>query len=180
MTRLLELKIKEAVLHPEEEVRVAAAAYFAGSFSQNETIMPLVIQAVETYGREKAFRMLRAAERLAQTPATVEWLIRELRWRSDSADMNEDNHRFAIALILYHAAPELLLQRKGLILAHPTFPDELRGPLRERLDMLSWDWDRGWAALEVLGQDTMRRGGFRPGLITGHAPGRGPDVSPMA
>jgi hypothetical protein len=148
--RLLEPKVKAAILHPEEEVRVTAVSCFSGSFSQNETIMPLVVQAVETYGREKAFRILRAAESLAQTPATVEWLVGELRWKCDLADVDEDNYRFAVALILYHAAPEVLLKRKAFILALPMFPDELRGPFDERLDMLSWDWDRGWAALEAL------------------------------
>lgn len=158
--RLLEAKITAAILHPEEEVRVAAVSYFSGSFSQDETIMPAVIKAVEMYGRDKAFRILRAAESLAQTEATVEWLVRELRRGYDLADLDEDNYRFALALILYHARPEVLLQRKGFIIALPMFPDELRGPLDERLDMLSWDWDRGWAELEALGQDTMRRGGF--------------------
>ncbi len=158
--RLLDAKIKAAILHPEEEVRVTAVSYFSRSFSQDETVMPLVIQAVETYGRERAFHILRAAESLAQTPATVEWSVGELRRSYDLADVDEDNYRFAVALILYRAAPEVLLRRKGLILALPMFPDELRGPLDERLDVLSWDWDRGWAALEALGQDTMRRGGF--------------------
>lgn len=158
--RLLEPKIKAAILHPEEEVRVAAVSYFSGSLSRDETIMFVVIKAVEMYGRHQAFRILRAAEHLAQTPATVEWLVRELRRGYDLADLDEDNYRFAVALVLFHARPEVLLQRKGFIIALPMFPDELRGPLDERLDMFSWDWDQGWAALEALGQDTMRRGGF--------------------
>lgn len=158
--RLLEPKTKAAILHPEEEVRVAATMYFSGSFSPDETIMPLVIQAVETYGRDRASRILRAAESLPQTHATVEWLIRELRRDYDLADLDNDNYRFAIALIVHHAGPEVLLQRKEFIIALPMFPDQLRQSLDERLDMLSWDWDRGWAALEALGQDTMRRGEF--------------------
>lgn len=158
--RLPESAVKAAILHPEEEVRVTAASYFSGSFSQDETIMPLVIQAVDRYGRDKAFHILRAAESLIQTEATVEWLVRELRRSYDLADLEDDNYRFAIALILYHAGPEVLPERKGFIIALPMFPDQLRGPLDERLDMLSWDWDRGWAALEALGQDTMRRGRF--------------------
>ena len=158
--RLPEPKIKAAILHPEEEVRGTAVSYFSGSFSQDTTIMPLVIQAVETYGRKEAFHILRAAESLAQTQATAEWLVRELQREYDQADCDEDNYRFAVALILYHAAPEVLLQRKESIIALPMFPDELRRPLSERLEMLSWDWDRGWTALEALGQDTMRRGEF--------------------
>ena len=46
--RLSESTIKAAILHPEEEIRLTAARYFSGSFSQDETIMPLVIQAVES------------------------------------------------------------------------------------------------------------------------------------
>ncbi len=50
--RLPEARIKETILHPEEEVRLSAIAYFSRSHSQDETVMPLVIQAVEKYGRE--------------------------------------------------------------------------------------------------------------------------------
>ena len=42
------------------------------------------------------------------------------------------------------------------------FPAQLRAPLQERIAMLSWDWDRGWAALEAVGLDNMRRNKFPP------------------
>ena len=158
--RLDEPKIKAAILHPEEEVRVTAVSYFSGAFSRDETVMPRVIEAVETHGRKTAFRVLRAAASLAQTPATVEWLAGELRRGYDLTDVDEDNYRFAIALILYRAGPEVLLQRTSSITSLPMFPQELRGLLEERLDMLTWDWNRGWAALETLGRDTLRRGRF--------------------
>lgn len=158
--RLLEPAIKAAILHPEEEVRLTAAAYFSGSFSQDETIMPLIVQAVERHGRDKAFRILRDVERLPQTLATIDWLIGELRRDYDLDDLDDDNYRFAVALLLYHASPELLLQRRAAIAALLTLPDQLREPLDERLKMLPWNWDRGWGALEALGQDALRRGGF--------------------
>lgn len=41
--RLPEEKINEAILHPEEEIRLTAVSYFADSYSQDPTIMPLVI-----------------------------------------------------------------------------------------------------------------------------------------
>ena len=59
--RLPEARIKETILHPEEEVRLSAIAYFSRSHSQDETVMPLVIQAVEKYGREQGFSILRRA-----------------------------------------------------------------------------------------------------------------------
>lgn len=49
--RFSESKIKQAILHPEEEMREQALHYFSNSRSQDDTVMPLVIQAVEKYGR---------------------------------------------------------------------------------------------------------------------------------
>ena len=48
--RLTEDQIKQGLLHPERLVRDCAARYFADSFSDNPTLMPLVVEAVETYG----------------------------------------------------------------------------------------------------------------------------------
>ena len=158
--RLPEPAIRAAILYSEEEVRLTAATYFSGSSSQDEAVMTLVVRAVELYGREKAFRLLRSAESLAQTQATVDWLLSELRRDYDLADVDEDNYRFAVALILYHAGPGVLLQRNGFIDALSMFPDQLRRLLDRRLDMLSWDWNRGWAALEALGRHTLRKGRF--------------------
>jgi hypothetical protein len=153
-------KVKASILNPEEEVRVAAVSFFSDSFSPDETVMPLVVQAVERYGRQTAFRTLRSAERLPQVPATVDWLFHELRRDEDLADFDHDNYRFAVALILYHAQPKVLLGRQDAILALPSFPDELRRPLGERWNILTWDWDKAWAALHAFGRDTMREARF--------------------
>jgi hypothetical protein len=48
--RLSEEEIKKGILHPGTKVREMAVRYFADSFSQDPTIMPLVIQAIEKYG----------------------------------------------------------------------------------------------------------------------------------
>ena len=83
-----ESKIKEVVLHPEEEVRLTALDYFSRSNAKDETIMPLVIEAVEKYGRDRAFRILRSADSLPQTDATVGWLAEELSKDRDLADVD--------------------------------------------------------------------------------------------
>ena len=158
--RLSESTIKAAILHPEEEVRLTATRYFSGSFSQDETIMSLVVQAVQRNGTSNAFHILREAEHFLQSPATADWLISELRRDYNLQDLGNDNYRFAVALILYHARPELLSTRQDEIASLPMFPAQMRAPLQERIDVLSWGWDRGWAALEALGRDTMRRQGF--------------------
>jgi hypothetical protein len=156
--RIPESKIKRAILHPDENVRAAAVSYFSGSFSPDKTVMPLVIQTVQSFGRKKAFHVLRVARRLAQTPAAAEWLVGELRRHNDLSDQDDEDYRFTIARILYRAAPEILLRTGRSVAELPMFPHQLRRPLVERLDMLNWDWGRGWAALEALGRNTMPRG----------------------
>ena len=149
--------IKQAILHPEQDVRATALLYFTESFSDDPAVMPFVIQAVERYGKQTSFDLLRHAEWLCQTPATVDWLIGQLRCELDTTDINEDNLRFALALILCHAKPELLAHRCGEIISSPAFPESLREPLRECLKMEFSDWLTLWKMFEELGRQTMEK-----------------------
>ncbi len=158
--RLPEAKIKQAILHPESEVRLTAVDYFAGSESCDPEVMPLVIQAVEEYGRDSSFRLLRYAENLVQTAATLDWLIDELRRDFDIDDINADNLRFALGLVVLAAPVDLLRKRKPEIDLLAAFAAELRGPLDERLDMANWGLEKCWEALEELGRRTMKKGDF--------------------
>ena len=155
--RLAESKIKEAILHPEEEVRRTALGYFSRSHTQDETIMPLVIEAVEKYGRDKAFGILRDADSLPQTEATIKWLAGELTKDWDLEDVGNDNYCTAIALILCKARPDLL---KPEYYELPAFPEELQEWMEERLEMAGWDWDTGWTVLEQFGQDVREQGQY--------------------
>jgi hypothetical protein len=156
--RLPESIIQASILHPEEEIRLAAVAFFSGSHSSSETVMPRVVRAVERYGRNKAFRILRSAERLRQTEATVDWLLGELRRAYAADERDEDNYRYAIALVLFRAEPELLQPRRGEIAALPMFPAPLRAAFDERLEWFRRDWEQGCAALEALAGQSLRKG----------------------
>lgn len=149
--------IKTAILHPEEEVRLRAVRYFADSNSDDVTIMPLVMEAVEKYGRKSAFSILRDAENLIQTASTLDWLIHELCRDYDLRLVNDDNVRFALALAILAAPVDLLTARKPEIDALSCFPIELRGPLDERIQMATWSWEQAWQALEEFGRRTMRK-----------------------
>ena len=76
--RLSESKIKEAILHPNADIRSRAVHYFADSFSQDTSVVPLVIQAVEQYGREEAYHLIGATTELAHTGETISWVVDEL------------------------------------------------------------------------------------------------------
>jgi len=56
--RFPEDKIKEAILHPDLEIRDRATDYFAKSYSHDVSIMAQVMKAVETYGRQDAYRLI--------------------------------------------------------------------------------------------------------------------------
>ena len=166
--RIPESKIKEVVLHPEEEVRLTALAYFARSRTEDESIMPLVIEAVEKYGRDTAFRILRDADSLPQTDATIGWLTEELPKDWDLGDVGNDNHCFAVALIFCQTHTTLL---DPLMAELRCFPEELKDRFLKRLEMASWDWQTGWSALEELGREARIRGEYllkhsRDGTLT--------------
>ncbi len=137
-----------------------AVGYFADSYSNDPEIMPLAIQAIEKYGRDSAFRILRDAERLVQTFPTFDWLIDQLRRDFDITKISDDNLRFAIALVILAGPIDLLASRKAEIDALANFPEELRGPLDERLQMATWGLENGWKALEELGRRTIKKGEF--------------------
>lgn len=164
--RYPESKIKAAILHAEKEVRLTALGYFADSFTADESIMQLVIEAVEKYGHESAFGILRDAERLPQTEATLDWLMSELRRDYNLNDIGQDNFRFAIGLVVLAAPLDLLALRKREILDCPAFAKELRPALQELVDMVSWDWQITWDAFtgfceRLMGQEELTNNDHR-------------------
>ena len=160
--RIPESQIKQAILHPEHEVRLTALEYFADTFTQDTSVMPLVIEAVEKYGRESALPILRRADHLPQSALTIDWLIAELRRDFDVADVNQDNYRFALAVILLEADPELLVRRHKEITSVASFPPELRGLLDLRLRWHFLDWPELWTEFERPGTVTKLRAKVSP------------------
>ncbi len=157
-TRLTEAKIKAAIQHPEQEVRLTALRYFDDSYSRDESIMPLVIQAVETYGVQTSFSILREAERVPQTDQTIDWLITELRREDlDLEDVRHDNYRFAIGLVICEANPGLVAKRHREITETPLFPAELSKSFEEVCQAAAWDWDRTWQEFLVFNRKLSRK-----------------------
>lgn len=69
--RFPESKIKEAIVHPDPEIRDRATGYFARSYSQDVSLMAQVIKAVETYGRQDAYRLIGLSRDLRQTEESI-------------------------------------------------------------------------------------------------------------
>ena len=92
--RLSESQIKHGIMHSEQFVRDAAVRYFADSFSDDPTVMPLVIQAIETYRWDDAFGFSRNFADLAQTGDTLLWLIGELEKTSSPPEPEPETDGF--------------------------------------------------------------------------------------
>ena len=150
MIRTPESTIKQAILHPVEEIRTTALDYFSLSYTSDESLMPVVIQAVEQYGRDATFDLLRDAENLPQTEATVRWICDELAKDWHIEDVAIDNYCFALGLLLCKTRVDLLRPEMAEL---RSFPVELAERFQERIEMASWDWNTIWAALEYLGEE---------------------------
>lgn len=150
--RYPEHKIKEAILHPDIEIRDRATMYFSKAFSSDLSIMPLVIKGVETYGRQNdAYRLIGASRELPQTEDTIAWVIDELN--DESCDKYK-NYAYNLSMVLADADPAVLLPRESAILEARHFLADLRSPLTDKLQMLSWDEATCWRKLEEFCEET--------------------------
>jgi hypothetical protein len=144
--RFSEDNIKQAILHPDIEIRDRAVSYFSKSFSSDPTIMPLVIKATEKYGKQHdAYRMIGASRDLQQSDDTIAWVIDELNKPQAN---HYDNYIYNLAMVLVRADPAVLLSRESAILEARHFPPDLQSSFTERLQMLSWNEDTCWQKLQ--------------------------------
>jgi hypothetical protein len=143
--RLSENKIKEAILDTDLEIRQRASRFFARSHSTDPSVMPLVIKAVETFGKQDAYHLIGLSRHLPQTEETIAWIIDELN--SEESDQHE-NYTYNLSMVLVKADPALLLQEESAILESQHFLPDLRASFSERLQMLSWDQATCWQKME--------------------------------
>jgi hypothetical protein len=145
--RLPEDQIKEALLHPDIDVRDAAVRYFYDSPSADATLMPLAIEAIERYGRMTAFSWTHYLNHLPQTEQTIDWVMAELQ--RDLAGRPEELYfyRLNLSRLLCHADVRLVAQRAPEIFHAAHFDPKERPAFRERLEMFAWDAAKCWQAL---------------------------------
>jgi hypothetical protein len=145
--RYPEDKIKEAILHPDLDVRDTAIRYFYSSTSPDPALMPLAIQAIERYGRTQAFSFTHYLNVLPQTEQTIGWVIAELQ--RDFEGRPEERHFYYLNLsrLLCHADVRLVAHHAPAILHAPHFDPKEQVAFRERLEMFGWNAERCWQEL---------------------------------
>lgn len=145
--RLSEDKIKEAILHPDLDVRDAAIRYFYSSTIPDFTLMPLAIQAIERYGRIRAFSFTHYLKPLPQTEQTIEWIIAELQ--SDCEGRPEERYFYFLNLsrLLCRIEMPLIAQRTPDIFNAPHLDPKEKLAFQERLEIVGWNPEKCWQEL---------------------------------
>jgi hypothetical protein len=148
--RLTEDKIKQGILHADAAVRELAIRYFADSFSQDPTVMPLVIQAVEKYDWRSGIGGIRSCFELVQTDETLSWLLRELAPEAEEKETAKSNYREFFLDSLVHADVQLLAQRQSELEAVGHTDADAGRAIAHRIELLHADAEKCWAELEAF------------------------------
>ena len=149
--RLSEDRIREAILDEDPQIRQRGVCFFAKSFSTDTSVMPLVIKAVETFGREDAYRIIGLSRDIPQTEDTIDWIIEEL---NDSQSDQYENYTYNLSMVLAKADSSLLLPNESAILESPHLFPGVHAPFSERFQMLSWDEATCWREIKNHAQRT--------------------------
>jgi hypothetical protein len=163
MPRLTEDQIKAGLLHADIDVRFACLHYFADCYSPNLTVMPVVIEGLERFGRMKAFRFTYPVAELAQTEPMIRWAVEELRTQPRRTE-EERSYLHTVCRLLCHADPRLVQPFEKDIFAAPAFERDYRDHLTRRLKLLAWDGEALWRELEAIceeGKDKTYAGELR-------------------
>jgi len=151
--RLSEEQIKQGIIHPEQLVRDLALRYFAESFSQDPTVMPLAVQAVETHGWNHAFRYPYMMADLVQSDDTLLWTIDQLN-RMGYPKTHEDSDQCdRLGSIIANSDLHLLMRHEERILGLEGLDSVHREVMSERLRLLTLDTASCWRELEAFCED---------------------------
>ena len=151
--KLSEDRIKQGILHPEQIVRAMALDYFRGSFCGDPTIMPLAIEAVQTYGWEKAFHFPVVLADLAQSEETLLWVIDQLNRMGRPANYPEVERCGHLSSIIARADIPLLMKQEELVLGLEGFDANSREAMAHRLALTNADTQSLWSELERFAED---------------------------
>ncbi len=151
--QLSEEHIKQAILHPELPIRRLALDYFSKSFSQDVTIMPLVIEAVKSLPINESIHFVAQAANLPQTESTIQWCMEELR--RDLSDRNErvEDYQYALSKLLANADLSLTVSKESEILELPFFQIGGCTLFTERIKLLSEGTESLWDRLTDFCED---------------------------
>jgi len=143
-------RIRQAIVHPDWEVRDMALGYFQESFSADPLAMPRLIEAVKTYGWADACSPYTLYRPLVQTAESVAWLVEQLHLPnpdSSRARLWISWNRF-LSRQLNSAATELLLPYEDRLDDLECLDLECRENIDKRLPLAELDPESAWRELQ--------------------------------
>ena len=142
-------QILQAILHPNPHTRQMAVAYYAKGFLPDPDVLPRIIQAVETYGREACRSLFPHDGLFHQTEQTLDWMIEELK---EPRSNNDDRIPYQVVLsrVLAHAPPELLLTRQRDIEQLDGVDSTFQERIARRIGFSKLGPEHLWEQLEAL------------------------------
>lgn len=148
--RLSEDLIKQAILHPEQDIRTEALLYFSRSYTSDDSVLPLAIQIIEQYGWDKAFDVAAVITGLPLNDETLPWVLAQLQ-----ADDVKKPDEFgwiarwhALNSLLSDADASLLARHKQAILNIECLDEDTIEIIGERIDLLTAGGEFCWEELE--------------------------------
>ncbi len=134
--------LKPYLLDQDRWVRTAAARYFDESWSQDEELVPLILDACDRFGYLDTVSLLGCCRRLPLTPTAFDQVLQRL------AKAPHDNTVMHLSGILARAPVDLLREHKDAVLGNEHLLEDHRRSIRHRLDLMPWSGERLWQELQ--------------------------------
>ena len=166
--RLTADQVKQGVLHPERLVRDATVRYFSQAFSDDPTVMPLAIKAVEIHGWADAFEFSWEIGRLAQTEETLVWLIDQLGQQGVPQTGKDNALCLRLSDMIARADPALLARHRQRIRTLKRLDAKQHRLIDERVRLLDMEPETCWAELQAFSERNKKER-YIDKVDTGHA-----------
>jgi len=154
--RYPEDKIKEAILRPGRDVALRALGYFVESYSQDPTLMSLVIQANEMYGSGIADHLIREADDLRQSAESIAWVVDKL-----TLDADWHGHLDYLFDLLFKADIQLVVPHRPTLIS-AGFLDDDDQFFERRVQLSTFDQAACWSEFHMLGENAVEEGYLDP------------------
>ena len=151
--RLSESQVKQAILHPDQNVRDAAIYYFSRSFSTDPDLVTLALQVVRQYGVEHAFFAYSFLNTLVHSDDSIRWLIQQIEMHEEPDDEDEDHFFDNLLSALSSADPSLLAAHEPEIAGMDNLDEYTAEAIYEQIHLPTLRPDTLWRELESFCQD---------------------------
>lgn len=134
--------LKPYLLDDDPWVRRAVARYFDEGWSQDDDLIPVILDACDRFGYRDNVSSLACCRHLPLTPTTFERALHLL------AEATHDNAAMHLSRVVANAPVDLLRKHEAAVLGNEHLLEDDRMSIQHRLDFMSWSGERLWQELQ--------------------------------